>query len=115
MNTITDVECMSCRELLHDARRLLAGGDVIPAAVLTRAALDTWLRARVDELRRPVKYSCLQAYVDVLRHYGSITVDQAMTLRKVCRIGSRAAHNHATLGWDVEWMIGIVGELVADD
>lgn len=115
MNTTTDVEAMAPWELLHDARRLLAGGDVIPAAVMARAALDTWLRARVDELRRPVKYSCLQAYVDVLRHYRAISGDQAATLRQVCRIGSRAAHNHATLAWDVEWMIEIVAELVSDE
>jgi hypothetical protein len=114
MNTTTNVEAMAPYELIHDARRLLAGGDVLPAAVMARAALDTWLRARVADLRRPVEYASLRAYLDVLRHYGTITPDQAVTLRQVCRIGSRAAHNHATLSWDVEWMIGVVVELVEE-
>lgn len=115
MNTITDVEAMAPYELLHDARRLLAGGDVIPAAVMARAALDTWMRGRVALLGRQRRYVGLRCYTDVLRHFGTISLDQAATLRRLLRIGSRAAHNYATLACDVEEMIGVVAELVSDE
>lgn len=114
MNTTTDVEAMAPYELLHDARRLLAGGDVLPAAVMCRAALDTWLRARVALLGRQRRYNGLRSYTDVLRAFGAITGDQAATLRRLLRVGSRAAHNYATLACDVEEMIRTVAELVEE-
>ena len=99
------VEAMSPGELLFDATRLLHGGDVLPAAVMARAALDTHLRKRVALLGRSVKYTGIGPYCDVLRTFGAITSDQAKLLRQVARIGHRAAHNYAVISWDVEWMI----------
>lgn len=102
----TLVEAMSPRDLLHDATRLLRGGDVLPAAVMARAALDTHLRERVAMLRRDSQYNGLRPVIDALGGLGIITREEVKTLRQVVRIGNRAAHNYAVIPWDVECMIG---------
>lgn len=106
MIAYNQVEAMSPRELLHDATRLLGGGDVLPAAVMARAALDTYLRGLAGELRRERKYNGLRPLIDAMRSFGVIGADQAKTLKQLAAIGNRAAHNYTgVIPWDVEWMI----------
>lgn len=100
------VEAMSPRELLHDAARLLQAGDVLPAAVMARAALDTHLRGLGAVFRRNRKYNGLVPLIDALRSVGVLSGNQAKTLKRLAWIGNRAAHNYVgVIAWDVEWMI----------
>lgn len=108
------VEYTSPRDLLHDATRLLRGGDVLPAAVMARAALDTYLRGLVAELGRNRQYNGLRPLVDALRSLGVIPAERAKLLKQLARIGNRAAHNYCTLAADVEEMIHEVRELVVE-
>lgn len=100
------VEAMSPWELLHDASRLLQASDVLPAAVMARAALDTHLRGLGAMFRRGRRYNGLAPLIDALRSIGVLSVDQARTLKQLVSIGNRAAHNYVgVIAWDVRWMI----------
>ena len=109
------VECMTAADLLFDAARLLADRDVLPAAVLVRAAVETHLRRRLAELglqpRRPSMFDRLKS----LKQAGAITADQAREIRRWVATGNQAAHNWAVPPCDVAEALAGAAQLVEEE
>jgi len=97
---------LSPGDLMRDASRLFAAGDFLPAAVLGRAALDTFLRDRVTMLGLVVLHrDCCLERLHARKRAGYLTKDEVHEMLELSDVGNRAAHNRVVTSDEVCGMI----------
>lgn len=115
MKRLAVADAKAPAELLEDARRLLESGDVLPAACMARAALDTHLRGLVDMLGLRARRPVIGEFCDELKRAGAMSCETAREVLQLSDIGNRAAHNYAVDAAEVWHMLAGVWEVMADE